>query len=516
MAVQEHTNDEKDIKIANKEENEQQEAKSNTRSRRIGFGINGIQLIATFFFAYMIIELNILPTNYIIIISLILIVLWVLPFVGQYFSKKKGILVKGFSSVITIALLVGGFYVMRTNEAIAQITEQEVAVDSMVVVVLANDSAETLEDVTEYTFGVQYATMGEEVADTMKHLEDEMGCTLQRQEYVGLAEQLNSLLNGETDVVVYNEAYAELLQENIPGYVESTKVIYTYEIEEEPVVEEPVVEPVEEVEDESFTVYISGIDVYGSITKKSRSDVNILATVNPTTQQVLLVSTPRDYFVEIPGISGDSKDKLTHAGIYGIDASIDTMEALYDTEVDYYIRVNFTSVVEMVNALGGVEVYSDYSFTAFDGTRFQEGVNTLTGKEALSFARERKNVPSGDLQRGMNQQIVIEAMIDKAISPAILTGALDLLASVSENMQTDMPEEHIQELVKLQLEEGIDWDIVSISAEGTGTWSRECYSLRGNSLSIIEPDEESIEYIHEAIETVRAGEIFQDTAVVTE
>ncbi len=515
--MEEHKSTEDELKQGNVIENENEkkgeqcdEARTNTKSRRIGFGIVGAQLVATVFFAYMVLELNILPTEYIIIMSVVLVVLWVAPFVGQYFSKKKGILVKVVSSILTIALFFGGFYVFQTSEAIAQITSQEVSIDSMVVVVRSGDFAETLEDVIDYTFGVQYATMAEETETTLEHIEGELGKAPMTQEYAGLTEQLFALIDGEIGAIIYNEAYSVMIEEVIPNYSDSVKIIHTYEIIEEVPIEEVVEEVIEEEEDDTFTVYISGIDVYGSISKTSRSDVNILATVNPTTHQILLTTTPRDYFVQIPEVSGESYDKLTHAGLYGVEASMATLGELYDTEIDYYVRVNFTSVVEMVDALGGIEVYSDSGFTAFNGLSFSKGMNQLSGREALTFARERKNLSGGDLTRGTNQQKVITAMIDKVLSPALLTGALDILASVSDNIDTDIPEELLQELVKTQLEEGGDWDITSISAEGTGAMSRECYSLWGNNLSVIKPDETSVEYIHESIEAVRDGEVVEE------
>ena len=226
------------------------------------------------------------------------------------------------------------------------------------------------------------------------------------------------------------------------------KVIYTYEVKSK--VENKAAQV--EVKDETFTVYISGIDVYGAIETNSRSDVNILAVVNPNTHQVLLVTTPRDYYVQIPGISGDMRDKLTHAGIYGVDASMSTLGQLYNTSIEFYARVNFTSLVEMVDALGGIDVISEQAFTTSDDSGLVmdviQGENHFNGEQALAFARERQNVDGGDFQRGRNQQAVITAMIKKAISPAILTGANGLLNSVSGNVDTNMSTEQIQTLVK--------------------------------------------------------------------
>ena len=266
------------------------------------------------------------------------------------------------------------------------------------------------------------------------------------------------------------------------------------------------------VKDETFTVYISGIDVYGAIETNSRSDVNIIATVNPTTHQVLLVTTPRDYYVEIPGISGGQKDKLTHAGVYGVDASMATLEQLYDTEIDFYARVNFTSLIEMVDALGGVDVESEYAFTTSADSgmvmNVVQGINHFNGKQALAFSRERMNVPGGDNQRGKDQQAVITAMIKKMVSPAILTGANGIISSVSGNVDTNMSEEQIQNLIKKQLAEGASWNIKSVAAEGTGD-NQLCYSYSGMPLYVMQPDQAVVDMIKSEINAVENGETLE-------
>ena len=244
--------------------------------------------------------------------------------------------------------------------------------------------------------------------------------------------------------------------------------------------------------------------------------MNIIAVVNPTTHQILLVTTPRDYYVEIPGISGGQLDKLTHAGIYGVDASMATLAKLYDTDIDFYARVNFTSLVQMVDALGGVDVVSEQEFnTSYDSgleMYVAQGVNHFNGQQALAFSRERQNVDGGDFQRGRNQQAVITAMIKKAISPAILTGANGILSSISGNVDTNMSQEQIQELIKSQLNQPSAWNIKSMSATGTGD-DQECYSSPGSILYVTQPDQNSINEIKQAIDAVEAGETLPDSEV---
>ena len=243
-----------------------------------------------------------------------------------------------------------------------------------------------------------------------------------------------------------------ILEENIEDYSSQIKVIYQYGVET----------PVETVQGEAndvlqpFNLYISGIDVDGPISTTSRSDVNIIVSVNPQEHKILLTTTPRDYYVTIPGISGEQRDKLTHAGIYGVNKSIETLENLYGIDISYYVRVNFTSVVKIVDALGGVDVDSPYAFTTTHGNyEIKQGMNHLNGEMALGFARERYSFSSGDNQRGKNQEILLEALINKAMSPAILRDMGTLISTLGENVETNMGSDQISTLINWQLSSGL-------------------------------------------------------------
>lgn len=382
----------------------------------------------------------------------------------------------------------------------------------MVVAVLAEDPAENIKDASGYDFGVQYAMKGNDVKSTVDIINKEVGSSISTVEYSSLNEQAQALHDGAVEAIIYNDAYTAILEEAFTGYSDSVKIIYTHEITSK--LENTAADV--KVDDDCFTVYISGIDVFGAIETNSRSDVNIIAVVNPTTHQILLVTTPRDYYVEIPGISGGQLDKLTHAGIYGVDASMATLAKLYDTDIDFYARVNFTSLVQMVDALGGVDVVSEQEFnTSYDSgleMYVAQGVNHFNGQQALAFSRERQNVDGGDFQRGRNQQAVITAMIKKAISPAILTGANGILSSISGNVDTNMSQEQIQELIKSQLNQPSAWNIKSMSATGTGD-DQECYSSPGSILYVTQPDQNSINEIKQAIDAVEAGETLPDSEV---
>lgn len=258
------------------------------------------------------------------------------------------------------------------------------------------------------------------------------------------------------------------------------------------------------VTDRPFNIYISGIDVYGDIDQKSRSDVNLIATVNPDSHKILLTTTPRDYYVPIPGVSGGERDKLTHAGNYGVETSMETLEELYGVEIPFYVRVNFTSVEEIVDVMGGIDVESELAFKtgkeAGEIVDVKEGMNHFNGKQALAFVRERKSLPSGDNQRGKNQQALLTAMIKKAVSPMVVRYANGMINSVAGNAETNMSEAQIKSLIRMQISTMKGWDIESVAAQGDDSRRMNCFSYSGGSLYVTVPDESSVDDIRQKME----------------
>lgn len=261
---------------------------------------------------------------------------------------------------------------------------------------------------------------------------------------------------------------------------------------------------------EPFVIYLSGVDTRGELTEKARSDVNILAVVNPKTKQVALINTPRDYYVDLAGT--DSKDKLTHAGLYGVENSMETLGNLYGVEVDHYIRINFAGFMTIVDALGGVDVYSDQAFTSvgspgyYDPTTFVEGWNHLDGQAALAFARERHAFATGDVQRGINQMKVIDAMLNKIKSPTLLMSFSKLMDAASDCFVTSFSQDQISALVRMQLSDFAEWSIESYTATGTSAKSTQCYSAKGQSLYVMKPDTASVNEAKALIAGVLGGE----------
>ena len=474
-------------------------------NNRFGMFCLLLQTLLSLAFMGVVALLNMLPGRYLLLIGLVLFFLWTVTLNTQVSRKMKRTVGKGFSVAVMVFLLTGTYYLARTNDMISQIASGAFKVDRMVVAVLADDPAEVLEDAADYNFGVQFAMGADNMQAAVLDIEEELGTdTIEMTECRSIQDQAEKLHDGEVDAIIYNQAYTQNLEESFENYSDSVRIIYSHDIRAELDFGSTT-----NITKEPFTVYISGIDVYGEIEQSSRSDVNIIAVVNPATYQILLVTTPRDYYVEIPGVSEGMPDKLTHAGIYGIDASMETLGQLYETDINYYVRINFTSMIDIVDALGGVDVYSEYEFTTSKNSGVimdvSQGYNHFNGKEALAFSRERKNLEDGDNQRGKNQQAVITAMLKKALSPTMLLQAAGIMDEVSEGVETNISKSQINSLIKYQLGKNARWSIQSVAAAGTA--SREyCYSTT-DPLYVTIPDYENVNEIIDQVNIVEEGEI---------
>ena len=442
-----------------------------------------------------------LPSKYLLAGAAILAVtvLISLPF---HLSKSAGGRAAGTVISILLCLVMGFglFYLVKVNRALNTITTQTQELSTFVVVVKTDDPAASMEDTAGYAFAASQAEPQGRLDEFRTILSSESGqedVTILT--YESPAACVQAILDGKTEAAVYNEGYTATLEEVIQDYSEQIRVLYRFDLAQAKAEAEAREEEKEEEEqgrlapsvERPFTVYISGIDVEGPITTTSRSDVNIIMTINPYTHRILLTTTPRDYYVYIPGVSGEQRDKLTHAGVYGISASMATLEQLYGIQIDYYVRVNFTSLITIVDALGGVDVYSDYAFSA-RGYSFHAGTNHLGGEAALVFSRERYAFAAGDNQRGKNQEAVLTAIIDKVTSPEVLLHASDLIETASSCTQTSVSREEINTLVRKQLDEGGRWDVASQAVSGKGD-SQATYSMGSMKLYVMWPDEESVE-----------------------
>ena len=457
----------------------------------VGFIICGLQAIASVVLFIQAMKLNVLPDKYIMAIALVLFVL-AASMTGLQFPKKTRLLGCILSGLFCVLFIVGNVYLGRTHMVLDGITSEEgnYKVDNIVIAVAKDDRAEVLEDTLIYNFGIHKTLDRENTDKTIATIEQQSGTTLNITEFDDFSEMIDALCSGTVQAVIYNEAYDATIEETQKDFSSKIRVLENHEI----TTQVTLTGNDENVTQKPFTIYISGIDVKGKINQTSRSDVNMLVTVNPLTKEVMLTTTPRDYYVQLPNVSGEYRDKLTHAGIHGVQCSMDTLSQIYNIDIDYYVRVNFTTLKNLVDALGGVDVYSEYAFTTHyknGGYEIKKGYNHMNGKKALAFSRERYNVPGGDEQRGKDQQAVLKALLEKAMSPSILTGYMGILDSLEDYFETNMSMDQITSLVKMQLADGSSWSIKSQSVSGT-FGNEYCYSAGGQRLSIMYPDEASV------------------------
>ena len=437
------------------------------------------------------------PMKYLVPLIIVLLILFVITHALQYLKGKVSrYLGQIISLLMTVILAVGSVALLKTDDVLKAVGGATYKTDNMVVVVKKDDKADSIMDAQNYRFGYQTVVDQKNTKKMVKDVEKVIGRDLKAETYESLTDEANALLNGNIDAAIFNEGYMSMIDDSIEGFSDQVKILYQYGIKTE------IKEEKQASVDEPFNVFISGIDVAGPITTNSRSDVNIIMTVNPQTRKILLSTTPRDYYVTIPDISGESRDKLTHAGIYGVDRSMATLENLYGIDIDYYVRMNFTSLVEIVDALGGVDVNSDYEFTTAHGHyKIQKGMNHLDGDMALGFSRERYSFEDGDNQRGKDQEIVLTAIIKKACSPAILKNANELLASVSDTFQTNMSSEEISKFISNQIADPSEWNVESQAVSGTGD-TQACFSSGSQLLYVMWPDETAVQNAAKKIKEV--------------
>lgn len=420
-------------------------------------------------------------------------------------ARKKvtlGVIAGVLVFLLLAAAAVGAYYsviLKRTLEQVAAPQKQNVVFS---VYVLADDAAKGLEDTAALSYGINRS---EPDQDSMTRALGELGEMLGKELHTVGYDSLFSLVDGlqqqEIRVILLNEALLDSLAET-EGYewtAEGLRKLESVLIGQEELTAEHTegqsgtaeesVRPPSELP-QGFVVYISGIDRYGGLTARSRSDVNILAAVNTKTKNMQLVATPRDYYVTFSRAKGQ-KDKLTHAGIYGVEMSVDALERLYGVEIDYWLRLNFTGFVEIIDALGGIDIYSEHTFTVKNIKTYQTGINQVNGLEALAFARERYSFANGDYQRAKNQMEVIRAVIDKCTSPALLKNYRSVMDGIAGSFSTNMPEDQILSLARIQLASGGEWKVSSYTVSGTGA-SRETYSMPGRKLYVILPDQKSV------------------------
>ena len=454
-----------------------------------------IYVVITIIFYISVIKLNMLPGMYVTIFTVAEIIFTFAMVVGLVKVHKKPTM--NIICLIIILLLSGVYiyvtnYTLATGNFLSNVFQTFAETEDYYIVVRKDSNYESIEDITNedvYLFQV--------VDDVKEEVNDKVSVNYETQ--ASLTELGNALINEDIDIIFISSVQYDILDEEIEDFKSNTKILYTAKHELETTTKVSSSNSRYTVENGIFNVYISGIDTSGSITNVARSDANIIATINTNTHEVLLTSIPRDYYVTLH--SYGAKDKLTHSGIYGINETVSTVEDLLDIDINYYVRVNFTTVIKLVDTLGGVDVYSDYDFTTV-GYSFKKGYNHVNGAQALAFSRERKSFASGDNQRVKNQQHVIEAIIKKVLnSNTLLTKYTSILNSLEGSFQTNITQSEISSLVRGQLNDMSSWTITNNSLTGTGA-NNTTYSMGSQLLYVMVPDSTSVTEATQKIEEV--------------
>ncbi|MGY3780238.1 LCP family glycopolymer transferase CpsA [Streptococcus gallolyticus] len=371
----------------------------------------------------------------------------------------------------------------------------------MSVVVPSNSSVNDVSDLTS----VQAPTDadGSNINELLSHIKSEKGVDLATEKVDSYQAAYENLVNGSSKAMVFNSAYSSLLEMSYENFQSNLKTIYSYKIKTS------IKDEAKAHDSNVFNIYISGIDTYGSISTVSRSDVNLVLTVNMNTHKILMTETPRDAYVKIPDGGADQYDKLTHAGIYGVETSEKTLENLYGITIDYYARLNFDSFLKLIDALGGVTVYNSQEFTALMNKKVYPvgNIELSSGEDALAFVRERYSLEHGDYDRGNNQMKVIQAILNKLTSLNSVSNYSTIISNVQDSIQTDMKLDTMMKLANTQLDSGKKFTVTSQEVTGTGsTGELTSYAMPSSSLYMIKLDDASVAKASQAIKDVMEGE----------
>ncbi len=369
------------------------------------------------------------------------------------------------------------------------------------------DSTEVSEELSDYKDAVWLTTVGIDGSNqyyALKELNQKFGGDVQTSECTDAYTAAASLYRGEGDVLILSASFVSMI-EDIAGYEtfsKETKIIGSVSR----TIETSIGKSDTSLTKEPFSIFFGGNDGEGELSLQGRTDVNMIVTVNPLTHQVLIVSLPRDSYIPNPAMGGNY-DKLTHLGVQGIDNTIAGLNSYLDAHIKNYVLINFTTFQQIIDGLGGIDLYNPYAFEyTWDDVYFEEGNIHLDGFEALYYVRERYNLPDGDFGRNMHQQIVMKAIISKLTSPAVISRFDRLLEALSGTFLTNVSSESIYALCRMQLDENIQWNIVNYSV--TGYFGSEvCASAPGLELSIVYPDADQIRFVSEQIQKVMNGEI---------
>lgn len=457
-----------------------------------------LNIIMSSYLVKMIINLNIIPNKYFYIGIFILILLNIISAILLLGNKLITKFVGVFLSIIIITTsFIGIIYSDSVNSLLSKaFNNNKMEITGYGVIVLKNSNYNDIKDLNNKSMG--YLNINN--IDYLDKISSIVNSNMI--EYDDVYKLYEDLLNKKIDSFVIDKAYLDLIADEYNDIDDNVKIIYTYE-------EKIKLKNNNQINSlDAINIFISGSDARtDTIAERSRSDVNMIMTINPKTHTILLTSIPRDYYVQLHGRTG-LKDKLTHAGIYGVNMSKDTVADLFDIKIDYSIKVGFKSVEEVVDLIGGIDVYSDITFNSYHikGWTVKQGMNHFDGKQALAYSRERYAYTAGDIHRVQNQQQVLEAIIEKIFKDKSILKKYDkILESFSELYRTDIKEDYIKMIVKDQLENMNSWTIIRQYVVGSGAML-ETYSMPGRNLWVMIPDNDSMDKAKIKINEVYSGE----------
>lgn len=432
-----------------------------------------------------------------------------MDFLVFYFLLGKGWKKRLFGTIFSFFFVfLNGiilWYSFNTLDFFNKINGQDYNTENYSILVLKNSDLEKLKQLKEKDIGIFNEEDDKGLEKAKKELNKKVKVAFKEEE--DLEHLYQDFIDEEIEAILVEDAEKKMLEEEYEKFNTIYRVLDTFSVDVE--MKDKLVKEVD-ISKKSFNLFISGIDSYGKITSVSRSDVNMVVSVNPNTHQILFTSIPRDYYVKLHGINTTYKDKLTHAGIHGIDMSVKTVEDLLETDINYYAKVNFTSLIDIVNELGGIDVYLDEAFHAYYvedevvDYYFKKGNNHLNGKQALAFCRERKSLASGDVARTYHQQLVLEGILNKVLSKNIITKYTNLLNSLEGKFVTNIGTKNITKLVKEQIKEGKGWSIDKNTLTGTGAYDYT-YAYKKTKAYVMVPDEDSLNEAKDKIKTILEG-----------
>lgn len=477
--------------------NRKQKRTSNRSWGMVNVGLTILYAILALVLLFTMFNYNFLSFRFLNIIITIglLVVLAISIFLQK--TKKSPLVTTAVLVIFSLVSLVGIFGFKQMIDITNRMNQTAAFSEVEMSIVVPKES--DIKDVNQLT-SVQAPTKVDKnnIETLMSALKKDKKVDVKVDDVASYQEAYDNLKSGKSKAMVLSGSYASLLESVDSNYASNLKTIYTYKIKKKNS------NSAKQVDSKVFNIYISGIDTYGSISTVSRSDVNIIMTVNMNTHKILLTTTPRDAYVKIPGGGADQYDKLTHAGIYGVETSEQTLENLYGIKIDYYARINFTSFLKLIDQLGGVTVHNDQAFTSLHGKfDFPVGDIQMNSEQALGFVRERYSLDGGDNDRGKNQEKVISAIVNKLASLKSVSNFTSIVNNLQDSVQTNMSLDTINALANTQLDSGSKFTVTSQAVTGTGsTGQLTSYAMPNSSLYMMKLDDSSVESASQAIKNL--------------